>query len=120
MLGVEPFLWWYQDGWRQLLRRSRRFMQTVIAVFSVSTLLRTLFSPWRQIISYRDDSFGSGMRAALDNLISRFVGLSVRVIVLVAAAVIITLVGLGTLLVLIAWPLLPVAAVGLIVWGIVG
>lgn len=120
MLVANIFIWWYQAGWRQLLQRSRRFMSTVVGVFSVPILLQTLFSPWRRIITYGDNSFGSGIRAGLDNLISRVVGFSVRVIVLMAAAIIISLVAALTLAVLVAWPLVPPAAVGLIMWGLIG
>lgn len=120
MLVANIFIWWYRAGWRQLLQRSQRFMRSVVDTFSVPILLRTLFSPWRQIISYRDHSFGSGARAALDNLISRLVGFTVRVCVLLAAAVVISITALGTCIVLIAWPLVPFAAAGLVIWGITG
>lgn len=120
MLGVDPLIWWYQDGWKQLLRRSKRFMATVVGVFSVTTLLRTLFAPWRQIVSYRDDSFGSGLRAGFDNLISRCVGFSVRVLVLFTAVWVISLAAILTGLTLLLWPVLPAVALGLIVWGVVG
>jgi hypothetical protein len=54
----------------------------------------------------------------IDNLVSRVVGFFVRIIVLVSAGVTLVLLGILSLVVIIAWPWLPFAAVALIVWGI--
>jgi hypothetical protein len=81
-------------------------------------LARTLFSPWRRIISYGGGSLGERGRAALDNIISRFVGLGVRISALVAAIIIMTLNVIIGGLWLVLWPLLPVAGPLLIAWGL--
>jgi hypothetical protein len=86
-------------------------------MFSVPLLLRTLFAPWRRIISYGDSSFAEGLQALLDNTISRFVGFGVRLVVLVAAAILITLSVLLSALVIIFWPFLPITAIGLLIRG---
>lgn len=86
---------------------------------SVPILLRTMFAPWRRIITESDGAIGQRVRALIDNTVSRCVGFSVRLIVLLTALVLLAgyaVIG-GALLLL--WPLLPVLGVALIVGGFV-
>ena len=118
MLVVAFFRWWYGPGWRDNADRLRARLLTTYLEFSVPILLRTMFSPWRRIISYGQGSIGDRVRAAVDNIVSRFVGLGVRILALLAAVIIISLnIILGSLW-LVAWPLLPVAGPLLIAWGL--
>ena len=117
MLVMAFFRWWYTAGWLRLLVEIKRRLIRLGQTFSVPVLLRTLFKPWKQIVALRDPNatIGMRMRGLLDNLISRFVGLVVRLLTLVAGALTIVVLGVLGLLTLISWPLLPLITVGLAV-----
>lgn len=120
MLVVAFFRWWYGPGWRDSADRLRMRLVTTYLEFSVPILVRTLFAPWRRIISYSGGSLSDRARAALDNVISRFVGLGVRLLALTAAIILLTMNLLLGGLWLVAWPLLPLAGPILIAWGVLG
>ncbi len=113
------FSWWYGAGLAGLVRNIRRQMQQLADMFSVAILLRTLLAPWRRIITYPGAGLEAHLRAGLDNLVSRVIGLFVRVTVLLAAAGLFTVLTIVGALEIILWPLLPGLALGLIVWGLV-
>ncbi len=119
MLMLNFFSWWYGRGWATALQDTRKNIAHVSDAFSVAILLRTLFSPWRRIISYPGSGLSAHLRAAADNAISRIIGFFVRIFVLCAATIFLLLLVLIGIVELIIWPALPFAAVGLIVWGIV-
>ncbi|HVV25921.1 MAG TPA: hypothetical protein VHC21_02730 [Candidatus Saccharimonadales bacterium] len=119
MLAVSFFSWWYGRGWRQVAASFTARLRRVAATFSVSQLLRTLFAPWRRIISYPGASLGERFRAWGDNLFSRAVGFVVRLVVLFTALLVSVVVVLFSLIELIVWPLLPIAAPVLIIVGLV-
>jgi hypothetical protein len=87
-------------------------------MFSVGTLLRTLFAPWRRIVSYPGASLSAHFQAAMDNLVSRAVGFTVRIFVLVAAALAMVIVAIVAVIEIIAWPLIPLAIVAGVIKGI--
>jgi hypothetical protein len=119
MLAYEFLRWWYGPGWSGVVRNLQRRLKGVGEAFSVGILLRTLFAPWRRIVSYPGAGIGPHLRAMGDNLVSRCVGFLVRLLVLIAAAFsAVALLALGFVQ-LVAWPVLPPAAIGLIVWGVV-
>ena len=111
------FSWWYGQGFAGLVRAVLRRMEQLAEMFSVAILVRTLFSPWRRIITYPGAGLEAHVRAMLDNMVSRVIGLFVRVVVLLSAAVMFTLLAVVSAVQIILWPLLPVIALGLIVWG---
>jgi hypothetical protein len=103
---LQLFRWWYGPGWILAFRRINVRTANVTHAFSAGTLLKTLFAPWKRI-QYTGRSFDDKMHAIGDNLISRVVGFTVRMGVLIAAAVMI--IGSFVLGVFIAvvWPLVP-------------
>lgn len=118
MLLISLFSWWYQDGWALVVKSFRKRTTDIIESFSVTMLLRTLFSPWRRIISYPDKNLAANFYALLDNIISRMVGFSVRLMVLIGAALILVISLIITLVELVLWPLIPPLIVFLLVYGI--
>lgn len=118
MLVGDFFLWWYGQGWKAVLTSFGPRIQGVQNMFSVSQLLRTLFEPWRRIISYPGDSLAEKFRAWGDNMVSRAVGFSVRCIMLLASIIASIAVAVFTLVELIVWPLLPLMIPILLVWGL--
>lgn len=118
MLIGSFFAWWYGPGWALVFKNMQRRLQRTEQAFSVGSLLQTLFSPWRRVISYPGSSLQAHLQAMLDNTVSRFVGFTVRLFVLIAAAVILVGVLVAALVELIAWPLVPPAIVIGIIKGL--
>jgi hypothetical protein len=86
--------------------------------FSLKILLRTLFAPWKRIITAPGAGLDAKLQAMGDNLVSRFVGFTVRFVVLLTAAIAFVAFCLVGLAELIVWPLVPLAGVALIVKGL--
>lgn len=120
MLIFPLFLWWYGQGWLRVIRDFPVNLQRVLHIFSVPILLRTLWAPWRRIITYPGASIDAKLRALGDNLVSRFIGFTVRMLVLVAATLIALLVTVWGIVCILAWPFIPVAAVVFLLKGIIG
>lgn len=109
--------WWYGAGWKNQVSLVGKRVKTVGKAFSGGALLRTLFSPWKQIVSGtdRDAALGDKMRAVLDNIISRFVGFMVRSFTLLAATVMIIVTLVVGLILVVSWPLVPFIPIGLLI-----
>ncbi len=118
MVMFSLFNWWYGAGWAGVIRSTQRRLTTLAGMFSIAILLRTLFSPWKRIITYPGAGIDAKFRAFGDNLVSRCIGFTIRLFVLVAAAVSFVLLSAMGLLELIAWPLVPVAGIVLIMKGL--
>jgi hypothetical protein len=119
MLALSFFSWWYGRGWRQVATSFGSRIRGIADAFSVSQLSRTLFSPWRRIITPPGAGLSAKFKAWGDNIVSRAVGFVVRLLVLIAALIAVVLVGALTLGELIAWPFLPIAVPILIVKGLI-
>lgn len=119
MLALAFLEWWYGAGWVKGYRDWIGRLKRTYYGFSVPLLLRTLVAPWRRIVTPKAGAIGDKLRAVVDNAVSRTVGLVVRLITLVAAAVVCLWWSLICLIQLVAWPLLPVAALGLVIWAAV-
>lgn len=111
------FAWWYGQGWKQVIASFGPRLSGVSEAFSAPQLLRTLFAPWRRIISVPGRSLEDRLRAWLDNMFSRVVGFFVRVFVLIAALLIMLITGALTLAEIVIWPLLPLAVPVLVILG---
>jgi len=119
MFMLDLFSWWYGSGWTGILSSTRRRLAGLAEMFSIATLLRTLFAPWRRIITYPGASIDTKLRALGDNFISRCIGFTVRFFVLLAAAVSFVFLCVAGVLELVLWPLLPLLAIFLLVKGLI-
>jgi hypothetical protein len=117
MLIVGLFSWWYGKGWAGVARSTHHRLAALAEMFSVDILLRTLFSPWRRIITYPGAGLEARLRAFADNLVSRAVGFTVRLFALLAAAAAFVLLTAIGVIELITWPLVPLLALALLVKG---
>lgn len=108
MVVAAFFSWWYGAGWRQVLTLVPITARKLDDALSMRILARTLFYPWRRIVSYGTKGFGSRFQAMIDNAISRVVGGIVRSVVLVAGLIALLVSSIGVLIFVMAWPLLPV------------
>lgn len=117
---VTAFLqWWYGPGWRDTASRLSARIQNIYLNFSLPILIRTLFAPWHRIITPPGSAMQDKFRAMVDNAISRAVGFSMRLGVLIAGLVIIGITAVAGGLILILWPFIPALGLILIVAGFV-
>jgi len=112
------FKWWYGAGWKLVWKRLGERVHSVASAFSVTLLIRTLFSPWRRVVAARGRGFDAAVHAAIDNAVGRFIGFSVRCVVLVAAALSTVFISIIGIIILVVWPFLPLSAAALLVLGV--
>ena len=117
MLAVSFLQWWYFRGWMIYFSGFRAKMRNMADFFSIGLLLRTLFQPFRQISANETGEKG-GLEGALvaffDRALSRLIGFIVRIFIIVAGIVAMTLqlvVGLALALLWPCIPLLPIAGI---------
>jgi hypothetical protein len=109
MLFVSLLRWWYSDGWVRRARLISNQLDGVIDYFSIDLLLKTLFSPFRQISAGKvNGPLEAQMRALADKLISRIIGAMIRLILLTVGLIAIAGQVIIGLITLILWALLPV------------
>ena len=120
MFIVGIFSWWYGAGWKERLVMLRERLESTADYFSIDLLLKTLFSPYRQISAGQvRGSINVQMRAFFDRLISRIIGAIIRTFMIVFGAVTMLLqvvIG-GALLML--WGIIPLLpAIGLVLFAV--
>jgi hypothetical protein len=120
MLAVALFTWWYGKGWSAAARNIENMLVGISRMFSVPILIRTLFAPWKRIITYPGAGLDAKMRAFGDNIVSRVIGFLVRFIVLLTAMVVSGLTLVFGVISVVLWPLLPPGVVVLLIKGITG
>ncbi|HSH55572.1 MAG TPA: hypothetical protein VK983_01960 [Candidatus Limnocylindrales bacterium] len=118
MITLELIRWWYGPGWKLVYDHAIGRFERVSHLFSVPILVRTLWAPWRRIVTHPGASLEARMRAAGDNFVSRLVGFTVRMMVLVAAGVLLAGSVVLSGVFLVAWPLVPPLVVGLLVLAV--
>jgi hypothetical protein len=113
--------WWYGRGWVMRAVRLREKLMSTLDYFSIDLLLRTFFSPFRQISAGQvRGPLGVQMRAFFDRLISRVIGAMVRltmIIVGIFAIVMYTVVGGAMVIVWGVIPLVPIFGIVLFAAG---
>ena len=119
MLFLDFLKWWYGPGWALRLSMLAEHIKNWVEYFSVGTLLKTLFQPWRQNISRArsDQALNAKISALVDNIVSRGVGFFVRLFALTAGAIMLVLVFVFYLAVFVLWPFLPFISVIIILIG---
>lgn len=121
MFIVGILSWWYGAGWRQRAARLGEKLAATMDYFSIDLLLRTFFSPFRQISAGKvEGPLGIRMRAFADRLISRVIGAMIRFIMIIAGVVAIIFHAVFGVLLLGLWafvPLAPIAALVLFMAG---
>lgn len=121
MVIVGLISWWYTTGWRQRLTFMREHLAKMYDLFSFDLLLKTLFSPFRQISAGGvNGPIAVQLRAFADQMVSRLVGATVRTIVLLVGVVTLICSLVWNALVVLLWgviPLLPIVGVVLAMSG---
>lgn len=112
MFIVGLFSWWYGAGWKHCALSVRHNLANLYDYFSFDLLLRTLFSPFRQISAGKvRGSLEVQFRAWLDRLISRTIGAIVRSIVIVVGSFTMVIAAVIGVVRIVTWPLIPVLPV---------
>lgn len=123
MATLEMFSWWYLHGWSVFIGKVRGWFAGILDFFSMGSLLRTLFSPYRQISAEKaGDSASLDVRfhMFLDRLLSRVIGFFTRLILLIVGTVLIILGGIFSLVLIIIWPLVPLLPIAGIAFAMMG
>lgn len=114
--------WWYGRGLIWIFELLFLDLTKKAAeLFSMSDMIKTLGSPFRQDVTKgHDGSIGSRMRALGDNLISRLIGLVVRTALLLFGLVAVLANLMLSVALIFGWLLLPLWWIILLVLGISG
>ena len=123
MAIAEMFLWWYAHGWSVFMHKLKSFIANVVDFFSMSDLIRTLFQPYRQISAETagaDSSLDLKFRMFIDRLISRFVGFTTRLVLLIAGTIIIIICSILCFVFIILWPFIPILPIVGIIMAVMG
>ncbi len=114
--------WWYLRGWSIFARGLLDKLHNIADFFSLGLLLRTLFYPFRQISAYSDDnaSLQVQFQAFFDKLLSRIIGATVRIGILIFGIVVIALEATLGVVLAVIWPFIPFAPIAAIILAIMG
>ena len=110
MFIVKSYTWWYLKGWNVFIDKIKNFFSSIIDFFSMNSLIRTLFKPFRQIsadTARSDSSLDLKFHMFLDRLVSRAVGFISRLFLLLIGCIILILSGVFSLILIILWPFIP-------------
>ena len=101
--------WWYSAGWAQQISQIKQRIDSLFDYFSIDLLIKTLFSPFRQISAGQvDGPLGVKLRAFGDRLISRRIGAMIRTAVLIVGVLAIVVTAIISILEVVIWGLLPI------------
>ncbi|MEI7838624.1 MAG: hypothetical protein WCI37_02445 [bacterium] len=118
MLALAFLEWYYTRGWFSGYNLLGPRLKRTYYGFSVPILARTLFSPWKRIITISKGGLSTRFNAILDNIVSRCVGFVVRLFTIFSAFIICIFWIVLAIFQLIVWPLLPIAGIILIILGV--
>ena len=122
MLILGLISWWYLDGFKLFFLKLWAKLGDTADLFSIGSLLKTLFAPYRQISANAsgvsvDDKFF----AFIDRMVSRLVGGVARLGIITVGIIVLLLQLVGSIFSLMLWPLMPLAPilfVALFVFGV--
>lgn len=123
MAIAEMFLWWYAHGWQIFVQKIKHFFVDITDFFSMDSLIRTLFQPFRQISAGAAGSEASvdlKIQMFLDRLVSRVVGFCSRLVLLLAGCIIIVVGGIISVVLIVLWPIIPFAPIVGIILTVLG
>ncbi|MBR0430701.1 hypothetical protein IJJ05_00180 [Candidatus Saccharibacteria bacterium] len=123
MAITEMFFWWYASGWNVFIKKLHSWLANIADFFSMDSLVRTLFKPFRQISASTADSSASldlKFHMFIDRFISRLVGFISRLILLFIGTIIIIFGGIFSFVLIILWPFIPFTPIIGIILTIIG
>lgn len=117
---VRYLAWHYAEAPRLLLGIWGNFLWYVGHVFSVDSLLRSLFTPWRRIVAERTKRWDleDYASAVLANFMSRIIGAVMRVALVLMGRFLQLILLLGGAALYVSWFVLPFITVSLLLYGV--
>ena len=114
------FSWHYGQAYKDIYGVWMNFVWFCFNFFSITDLLASLFQPWKRMGEEYPTVFSlTGIiQTFIVNIIMRFVGVMVRLIVIAFGLAFASLVFLIGLVIMILWTVMPVFIVALIVIGL--
>lgn len=113
------FLWHYTSAFTDFLRVWGNFLWFVQHFFSIPSLFKTLFSPWKRLHEEYQKGLNSDFFGTLVvNAIMRIIGVIVRLIFIIIGTIFLIVVFLGGLLFFLFWIIMPFAIVTLFITGL--
>lgn len=111
MLLVDLLGWWYSRGWAWALGQIFIVQTNKIAsFFSITDLLKTLFAPFRQdAVNVKGAPISLRLQVLGENIISRFLGLLIRGVLIIVGLVVVLLNTALGMVVAVLWPTLPLS-----------
>ena len=111
MLFVTLLRWWYVLGWRDQVMLVRERFSRMTDYFSLDQVLRTFFSPFKQIDANRVNRgpLDVIIRGIIDSLFSRVFGVVIRSVLILIGAVALFLEAIIGGIRLAAWPFVPIS-----------
>ena len=121
MIAKGLIFWWYGDGFKLFIKKIFTKLGDTADFFSIGSLLKTLFAPYRQIsANARGTSVDGKILACIDRLVSRLVGGVARIGIVIFGTIAILLQFIGSLISLMLWPVLPMLPVVFIMLFLTG
>ena len=106
--------WHYSEGIKIYLKQYTHFLKYIVHFFSLSLLVKTLFSPWKKMLIENESGFNLSryFQNLSFNLISRGIGAVVRTLLLITGIIFLTLVFMAGLIDLLLLLILPFLSIG--------
>lgn len=122
MLVIDMISWWYLTGWNIFVRKLFTKLGDTADFFSIRSLLKTLFAPFRQISAgtTASSALDARLRAWADRTFSRLIGAVVRLFLILLGGIILLLQLIFSLVAMILWPVLPFAPVVFVFMAMMG
>lgn len=113
-------VWHYGYAFIEIWHVWRSFFWFTINFFSVPQLLKSLFAPYKRVTTERGETFNLEDLAGfiIINIVSRFIGLFLRVAILLVAVLALVVLSIGIILTYIAWVTAPIVLFGFMYYGI--
>jgi len=105
--------WHYGKAYSDILVVWTNFFWFVLHFFSIATLAKTLFSPWKRLHEeyrkgFHPEDFFSSLAV---NILMRIVGAIVRLVIIIIGLIMLLLIALGGMLFLLFWTIAPAGVV---------
>ena len=101
--------WHFFDVPKEIIKAWKNFLSFGLNYFSIPLLLKTLFSPWRKYtwVYPRGFDLGKYLEVVCSNLISRVLGLILRIFLIIIGLLVEIFIILFGFLVFLGWLILP-------------